>query len=149
MSTTSRRAMLAAWMLPLAGVLFAPAAISQSAAPTRKHRLLINVSDNDPAKWNMILNNAKNAQEDVGGADKIDIQIVAYGPGIYMLKGDSPVGARIDEIVKTGVKVVGCENTMKVFKMEKAEMRPTISYVPAAVTEIMRKQEEGWAYIRP
>jgi uncharacterized protein len=149
MTTPSRRRMLAASLLPLAGLVLSPAAIGQAGAPARRHRLLINVSDNDPAKWNMIVNNAKNAQDDVGGADKIDIEIVAYGPGIYMVKSDSPVGARIDELVKSGVKVVGCENTMKTFKLEKAEMRSTIGYVPAAVTEIMRKQEEGWTYIRP
>jgi intracellular sulfur oxidation DsrE/DsrF family protein len=148
-TTTSRRTMLAASLLPVIGLLPAAAALAQTASPARKHRLLINVSDNDPAKWNMILNNAKNAQDDVGGADKIDIEIVAYGPGIYMVKGDSPVGSRIDEIIKGGVKVVGCENTMKTFKLDKAEMRPTIGYVPAAVTEIMRRQEEGWAYVRP
>jgi uncharacterized protein len=149
MTKTSRRAMLAVSLLPMASLLLAPAAIAQSTGAPRKHRLLINVSDNDPAKWNMILNNVKNAQEDVGGADKIDIEIVAYGPGIYMLKSDSPVGARIDEAVKGGVAVVGCENTMKAFKLEKAEMRSSISYVPAAVTEIMKRQEQGWAYIRP
>ena len=107
------------------------------------------VSDNDPAKWNMVMNNVKNAQEDVGGADKIDIEVVAYGPGINMLRSESPVATHINDLLKTGVKVVGCENTMKVAKLEKTQMMSTIGYVPAAVTEIMRKQEDGWAYVRP
>ena len=147
MTTAARRTLLrAAALLPLAAMGFATTARAQTA---RKHRLVIQVTDNDPARWNMILNNTKNAQEDVGGADKIDLEIVAYGPGINMLKGDSPVGERIAEMAKTGVKFVGCENTMKGFKMSKAEMLPTIGYVPAGVTELMKKQEEGWAYIRP
>jgi len=47
------------------------------------------------------------------------------------------------------VKVVACENTMKNMKLTKADMMPTIGYVPAGVVEIMNKQKEGYAYIRP
>jgi uncharacterized protein len=150
MATTTRRTLLrASALLPIAVVALATTASAQTASPAKKHRLLFQVSDNDPARWNLVLNNAKNAQDDVGGAQNVDIEIVAYGPGIYMVKADSPVGSRIDDAVKSGIKVVGCENTMKAFKLDKAEMRSTIGYVPAAVTEIMKKQEEGWPYIRP
>jgi hypothetical protein len=38
---------------------------------------------------------------------------------------------------------------MKGFKLSKDEMLPTVGYVPAGVTELMKKQEEGWAYLRP
>jgi intracellular sulfur oxidation DsrE/DsrF family protein len=143
----SRRFLLRATaVLPLLGLGIAHA---QTSGTPKKHRLVIQVTDNDPARWTMILNNTRNAQEDVGGADKIELEIVAYGPGINMLKSDSPVGQRIAEMVKTGVVFVGCENTMKNMKLPKAEMLPTIGYVPAGVTELMKKQEEGWSYIRP
>ena len=49
------------------------------------------VSDGDAAKWNLALNNANNLQADLGAAN-VDIEIVAYGPGIGMLKSDSAVG---------------------------------------------------------
>jgi intracellular sulfur oxidation DsrE/DsrF family protein len=152
MLATARRALLrAAAMLPVAAIAFASGAYGQTAtpAPNGKHRLVIQVTDNDPARWTMVLNNTKNAQEDVGGADKIDLEIVAYGPGINMLKKDSPVGDRIAALVKSGVKVVGCENTMKGMHLSKDEMLTTVGYVPAGVTELMKKQQEGWAYIRP
>lgn len=143
-----RRSLLRiAMFLPVA--MLAPVIYAQTPAATHKHRLVIQVTDNDPARWNMILNNTKNAQEDVGGAEKIDIEIVAYGAGIYMLKNDSPVGARVAAAIKSGVKIVGCENTMKGMKLSKDEMLPVIGYVPAGVTELMKKQEEGWAYLRP
>lgn len=152
MSPTTRRALLrTAALLPVAAGLAWPSGVyAQTAAAAKKpHRLVIQVSDNDPARWNMALNNTRNAIEDIGGPDKIDVEVVAYGPGINMLKGDSPVGNRIADLVKTGVKVVACENTMKGLKLEKSEMLPTIGYVSAGVTEIMKKQQEGWSYVRP
>jgi hypothetical protein len=148
MPITSRRTLIRiAILLPLAALALSTAQAQTTA--THKHRLVIQVTDNDPARWNMVLNNTKNAQEDVGGADKIDIEIVAYGPGIYMLKKDSPVGGRVADAITSGVKIVGCENTMKGLKLSKDEMLPVIGYVPAGVTELMKKQEEGWAYLRP
>ena len=106
------------------------------------------VSDNDPGKWNLALNNAKNLQADLG-AKNVDIEIVAYGPGIGMLKADSVVGNRIGEALSSGVRIEACENTMRGQKLEKADMLGGIGYVQAGVVEIMQKQQQGWAYIRP
>ncbi len=125
----------------------APMLLAQTPA-AKRNRIVIQVSDNDPAKWNLALNNARNLQEDVGAAN-VDIEIVAYGPGIGMLKLESPTGARIADAMKANVKVIACENTMRGQKLTRDDMLPAISYVPAGVTEIMKKQGEGWAYLRP
>ncbi len=129
----------------LAASLRSPA-VAQSAPA--KNRVVFQVSDADPSKWNLALNNARNVQSELPD-DAPELEIVVYGPGIGMLKGDSPVAGRIAEAVKSGVKVVACENTMKGMKLTYADMLPTIGYVPAGVIEIMRKQQQGYAYIRP
>ena len=148
MNESPRRFLLrAAALLPLAGLAWSPGVKAQ-AASTKPHRVVIQVTDNDPARWNLVLNNTRNVQEDLGAAN-VDVEIVAYGPGINMLKSDSAVGSRIDEALKAGVKVVACQNTMRGLKLTPQDMLPTIGYVPAGVTEIMKKQGEGWAYLRP
>ena len=95
-----------------------------------------------------MLNNVKNLQDDLG-ADKVTIEIVAYGPGIGMLKFDAPTNSRVSEAIKAGVAVNACENTMRAQKLVRADMHPNVTYVPAGVTEIVRRQQEGWAYLRP
>ena len=138
----------------LAGTPFFIAANAQVTLATgskgslKRHKLVLQVSDNDPAKWNLALNNAKNVQDDVGAAN-VDIEIVAYGPGIGMLKLESPSAARVADAIKANIKVIACENTMRTQKLTRDDMQSAISYVPAGVTEIMTKQSEGWAYIRP
>jgi intracellular sulfur oxidation DsrE/DsrF family protein len=123
-------------------------AVAQGEGTAQRSRVVIQVSDAEPAKWNLALNNAHNIQTDVGAAN-VDIEIVAYGPGIGMLKSDSVVGNRIDEAGKAGVKVVACENTMRGQKLTQADMLSGIGYVPAGVVELMQRQQQGWAYIRP
>ena len=140
----------------IAGVLLASAlclGAGVAAAPVQpgaaqKSRVVIQVSDADPAKWSLALNNAKNVQTDLGAAN-VDIELVAYGPGIGMLKADSIVGNRVDEAIAAGVKVVACENTMKNQKLTQVDMLNKIGYVQAGVVEIMQRQQQGWAYIRP
>jgi uncharacterized protein len=123
------------------------AAIAQTAT-TSKAKVVFQVSDGDAAKWNLALNNAKNVQQELG-ADKVEIEIVAYGPGIGMLKADATISNRVIEAAQSGIKIVACENTMINQKLTKADMNPNISYVPAGVVELMRLHSLGWAYIRP
>ena len=134
-------------LVALAAVLafVAPAQAQQSPA---RSRVVMQVSDNDPAKWNLALNNAKNIQADLGAAN-VDIEVVAYGPGINMLKADSVVGNRVGEALGAGVKIVACENTMRNPKLAREDMLPKVDYVMAGVVELMQKQQQGWAYIRP
>jgi uncharacterized protein len=126
---------------------FTLGATAQNAAPARE-KVVFQVSDNEPAKWNTTLNNAKNVQE-VFGADKVDIEIVAYGPGINMLKDDAVAANRVTEAVQTGIQIVACENTMTAQKLSRADMNKSVGYVKAGVVELMKRQREGWAYIRP
>jgi len=112
-------------------------------------RAVIQVSDSDPHKWNLALNNARNVQDDLGGPEATELEIVVYGPGIGMLKADSPVAKRVADALGKGIKLVACENTMKAQRLTYGDMLPNIGYVSAGVVELMKKQREGWAYIRP
>ena len=115
-----------------------------------QHRIAIQVDQGDPAVMNLALNNASNVIEYYRGkGENVQVEIVAYGPGINMLKMDSPVAGRVDEALGAGIKVVACENTMRNAKLTKADMMNHVGYVPAGVVEIMQKQQQGWAYLRP
>ena len=135
-STLRRGALVLGCSLLLAGAAWA------------QEKVVFQVSDADPAKWNLTLNNISNVQKDLG-ADKVQIEVVAYGPGIGMLKLDSSVANRVADAVSKGIQVVACENTLTAQKLVRADMLASISYVPAGVVELMRKQQQGWAYIRP
>ena len=143
------RMLSVALLLALTGTasLAAPEARAQAASP-RQNRVVMQVSDNDPAKWNLALNNAHNLQSDLGAAN-VAIEIVAYGPGIGMLKTESVVGNRIGEALGSGVKVSACENSMRGQKLVKSDMLGGIGYVPSGVVEIVQKEQQGWAYLRP
>lgn len=130
----------------LAGLAFTPSAVA--AGKTTMHHAVIQVSDGDPHKWALALNNAQNMQEALG-KDNIEIEIVAYGPGLAMFKADSKVAPRLNAALDANVQLSACGNTMKKMKVTKADLVSGVGVVPGGVIEIMKRQSEGWAYIRP
>ena len=124
------------------GLSLAPAANAQ------QYKVVLQVSDADPAKWNLALNNARKIQQDLGKAN-VDIEIVAYGPGLGMLKAESKVADRLAEALDNNVGLMACENTMRNTKVKRADMYGGVSYVDAGVVHIMKRQRESWAYVRP
>ena len=147
MSTLARRT---GWLIlaALAWLVATPVLAQGNERPMLK--AVIQVSDNDVQKWNLALNNARNVQDDLGGPEATELEIVVYGPGIGMLKSDSPVAQRVADALGKGVKVVACENTMKAQKLSYRDMLPNIGYVSAGVVELIKlQQQQGYAYIRP
>ena len=128
---------------------------SALAADGKTHRIALQVDQNDPAIMNMVLNNARNVIEYYRGkGEDVDVEVVAYGPGMHMLRADtSPVADRIKQIKEMGkVQFSACNNTKQ--SMEKTEghaipIVPEATVVPAGVVRLMELQEQGWSYVRP
>jgi len=143
-SSLTRTIMIGLLLLGLAG----PIVTSQAADKTGKQSVVIQVSENNPAIWNLALNNAENIQEALGKGN-VNIEIVAYGPGINMLKFDSEAAPRLKKASNDGVALIACATTMRKQKLTANDLDEHIKVVPAGVIEIMNKQRDGWAYIKP
>lgn len=136
------------------------AATSVPAADEKPHRVAIQVDQDDPAVMNLALNNAENVIEYYRGkGEDVDVEIVAYGPGLHMLRADtSPVKDRVtriaDDKASFPARIVfsACDNTRQ--NMEKREghpipIVPQAAIVPSGVVRLMQLQEQGWSYVRP
>jgi uncharacterized protein len=138
--------------------LLSMAFASTAFAEGKPHRIAIHVDQNDPQVMNMALNNATNVIEYYRARNEdVEIDVVAYGPGLHMLRADtSPVQDRIKhlkEMASPGkIQFSACNNTKQ--GMEKAEghaisIVPDASIVPSGVIRLMELQEQGWSYVRP
>jgi len=138
---------LGAVLLVAAGLFCLPPA-AQSADQQTKHRVVLQVSDDNPKTWNQALNVIENLQQ-AYGKQNVDVELVAFGFGLGILKLESVAGGRVQDAVASGAKIRACEVTMRRQKLTQADMQPNIGYVPAGVVEIITKQGQGWAVIRP
>jgi intracellular sulfur oxidation DsrE/DsrF family protein len=120
-------------------------------AYAEKQKLVIQVSTADPQVQQIALNNAVNVQTELG-IDNVDVEIVAYGPGLGMLTDKSGQAERVTSLAMQDIKFSACANTMA--KMEKKSGKKPVllegvEVVPAGVLRIMELQQQGYAYIRP
>jgi intracellular sulfur oxidation DsrE/DsrF family protein len=104
----------------------------------------------------LALNNAKNIidyYKEKG--DTVDVEIVAYGPGLHMLRADtSPVKERIApmSLENPNLAFIACGITQA--NQSKAEGKAVTliseaKVTPSGVVHLIELQKQGYAYIRP
>ncbi len=120
------------------------------------HRVVIHVDDNDPKRMNMALNNAANVDAYYKAkAEQVQIDVVAYGPGLMMLHAaKSPVKKRIIGFGQNfdNISFKACGNTHRKMSKKagkKVALLPQAKLVPSGVVHMIIRQEQGWSYIRP
>ena len=121
-----------------------------------KHRLALQISDNDPAKMNAVLNVAANVSKyysDKG--EEVEIEIVAFNAGLHMLRADtSPVKPRLKSFKQSmpNVSFKACENTLEAMTRSEAKEPPLVENaerVKAGVVTLIELGEKGWTIVRP
>lgn len=137
--------------------VFFAAVFSVSAYAGEKiHKVAFHVNQNDPQVMNMTLNNVKNVRkyyDSVG--EKVIIEVVAYGPGLMMLREDkSPVKDRIAamSLEISDLKFSACGNTHRVMSKKagkKIELISEAGMVTSGVVQLITLQEQGYSYVRP
>jgi intracellular sulfur oxidation DsrE/DsrF family protein len=139
----------------LAALVVLPLAFA-SAQAGEKHKLALQISDNDPAKMNAVLNVAANVSKyysDKG--DEIDIQVVAFNAGLHMLRDDtSPVKPRLKSFKQgmPNVSFMACENTLEAMGKTEGKEPPLVDNaerVKAGVVTLIELGEKGWTIVRP
>jgi uncharacterized protein len=128
------------------------------AADKKSHRIAVQIDQSDPAMMNLVLNNVSNVLSYYHSkGEQAQVEVVAYGPGLNMLRADkSPVKDRLKRIKEgsfpSKVQFSACHNTMMGMEKKEGHPIPIVSeatVVPSGVVRLNELQEQGWTYIRP
>jgi len=115
------------------------------------HKIVIQVSTDDPRTQSLALNNAINLQK-YYGMDDVMIEIVAYGPGLDMLLKESKQAVRVESLAMQDIVFTACGNTIDAISKKtgkKPVLLDDVGVVKAGVARILELQEQGYAYVRP
>lgn len=115
--------------------------------PVLQHRIVMQLSSNDTLVWKGLMNNLKHLK--AGWGDSVLIEVVAHGPGLdFLTKGKTTQQEKINHFKKMGIMFIACENTMMERKIPKESIIAEAAFVKMGIGEIVRKQEQGWSYIK-
>jgi len=120
-------------------------------ADDKKHKIVIQVSTDDPKTQKIALNNAVNVQK-LYGVDNVDVEIVSYGPGLGLMTLKSKQADRVKSLAMQDITFSACENTMGKVKKKTGKLPKLVEGVkttPSGVARIVNLQEQGYSYIRP
>jgi len=116
--------------------------------PFAEHAVVFHISSGDAFAQKLVLNNAQNLQK-FYGPDKVQIEIVAYGPGLRTLFRENSQSKRIQRMADAGIEFSACANTMRSMGRDTHSLNKVAKVVPGGVVRIMELEEAGWTYIRP
>ena len=145
------KSVLAALAVLLAVFSAAPAALAEADI-----RVALHVDENDPAKMNIVLNNAQNIEQYYKEQGKtVEIAIVAHGPGLTMFRPDkSPVKDRIEvmELENPNIQLEACGNTIAGITAKEGAAPVLFAHaavVPSGAVRLIELHQQGWAYLKP
>ena len=151
MSVVRAAVLLTALVLASQARAQAPAVGMANEAPFVEHRVTLQLSDPGEAKQTLILNVAFNVLKEFG-PDKVAIEVIAFGPGIDLLRDGNPNSERISSLVTQGVKFDACMNTIETIERNTGKpfpLNPQAIRVKGGVPQIVILAEHGYTTVRP
>ena len=119
--------------------------------PFAEERIVLQISDSDPFKQTLVLNVATNLLK-AYGQDKVDIEIVAFGPGLPLMFKANVNSGRIQGLTDSGVKFSACKNTIAHMTKKlghEPELNANAVPVSAGVVRIIELVNQGFKLIKP
>lgn len=123
--------------------VFISASIS---AQDKKLKVVWDLSDSDTMSTAGVFRQINNALVQV---PDLQIEVVFHGAAIFGLMKDSTIfSSRIKIAKQKGVTMTVCNNSMKRYKVDASQLVGEATVVPSAVVELIKKQSEGWSYLK-
>ncbi|MBT8440064.1 MAG: hypothetical protein KJO91_10080 [Gammaproteobacteria bacterium] len=119
--------------------------------PFAEQKVVLQISDADPTKQTLVLNVASNLIK-AYGPDKVDVEIVAFGPGLRLMFDDNHNKGRISGLSDNGVRFAACANTLKKVSKNLGRTPALNSHstqVPAGVVRIVDLVDQGYILVKP
>ena len=116
------------------------------------HRVVIQMSTDDPRAQTIALNNAINLQKKYG-AGNLQVEIVAYGPGINLILPTGKQARRVKNLAAHDEFIFSAgKNTLDKIRKRTGKtprLIEGVDTVPMGVARVVELQERGYSYIRP
>jgi intracellular sulfur oxidation DsrE/DsrF family protein len=124
---------------------------NSSDKPFAEKHVVLQISDPNPFKQTLVLNVAKNLIDHYG-QDKVDVEIVAFGPGLRLLLNANTNKGRISGLSSEGVRFSACGNTINAMTKQLGHppvMNPQAKVVPGGAVRIIDLVADGYTLIKP
>jgi len=115
-------------------------------AQEKKLSVVWDLSSADTTVQAAVFRQANNARALV---PDLQIEVVFHGQAVFAVMNDSlQFASRVKMAKEIGVTLSVCNNSLKRLKIDPSKLMPETTVVPSAVVELIKKQAEGWSYLK-
>lgn len=114
----------------------------------KKYRVIFHLDEEDSFRVNLVLKNIQNLLMDIH-KENIEIELLANAAGVKIFLINSNYLKSINELFQQGVKFAACSNAIKGLNIDREKMTDNVKIVSSGMGELVKKQSEGWLYIKP
>jgi len=118
-------------------------------ANKKAYKAIYMIDVKDPYVINKTLRNINNALNDPRLKGKLQVELIAFSDGVAAYLKSSPYEQKLKDLISKGVLIAQCANTLKEKNMQRSELFDFIGLVPSGNGELIIRQAEGWAIIKP
>lgn len=143
------RTLIVAWLAITSGARAQQAPLQDK--PFAEHKIVLQLSDSDPKKQGLVISVANNLMK-FYDPDKVAVEVVAFGPGIDLLRPDNANRKMVESLVAQGARVDICLNTVDSIERDTGKRPEFISAatpVQVGVAQILLLTENGYTLVRP
>lgn len=117
-----------------------------SSAQVNKHRVVWDLSSADTTVQGAVFRQINNARTEI---PELDIEVVFHGQAVFaVMKDSTQFASRIKIAKEKGVTLAVCNNSLRRLKIDPSQVSPMATIVPSAVAELIKKQTDGWSYLK-
>lgn len=135
------------FLILFVSLAFATGIYAQKAEPAAAHKVVFQMTSDNPKEHKALINNLRNLKESWG--ETVDILVVVHSPGVALVDAKNPFGDQIQQFIKEdNIVFAVCENTLRQRNIDKSTLLHNMEFVPVGIGEIVLKQEQDWSYIK-
>lgn len=93
------------------------------------------------------VNNINDLIKDLG-KENVQIELLMNGTGVKIMRKEGEHRHRLEYLAEKGVDLKVCSNSLEGHNISEKELLDEAQPVPAGVSELVKKQDDGWSYIK-
>ncbi|MHB0987648.1 MAG: DsrE family protein [Bellilinea sp.] len=114
-----------------------------------KYHVVFHLDEPSKGRADQVFRNIENLLADLG-EDNVEVELVANGGGVKALVKDPNSHAeQIEPLAAKGVRFAACAHSLNQWEIARDKLLESVEVVSSGVGELVKRQAEGWAYIRP
>lgn len=117
-----------------------------ASAQEKKLSVVWDLSSADTTVQAAVFRQINNARAQV---PDLQVEVVFHGQAVLAVLNDSlQFASRVKLAKEKGVTLAVCNNSLKRLKIDPSKLMAETTVVPSAVVELIKKQADGWSYLK-